>query len=90
VLELHGWELNEALNIRRNRYGSGLSSLTSRKIHDANEIEPKTPDRASLVVNDMLACDMAAVAHCMLVVFVRRKCTRGDWSRNALSLLGLE
>lgn len=33
--------------------------LTNRKIHDASEIEPKTPESASLVVSGKLLCDMA-------------------------------
>lgn len=38
---------------------TGRDALTSRKIHDASEMEPKTPDRASWVVNGML-CNMVA------------------------------
>jgi hypothetical protein len=44
-----------------------FSVRTRRKIHDANDTEPKTPERASLVVSGTLLCAMLAVAQTMML-----------------------
>jgi hypothetical protein len=40
---------------------------TSRKIQDASEMLPQTPDRISLVVSGMLAAAAAAVNMCSML-----------------------
>jgi hypothetical protein len=61
VAALHGWQLDATAKVPGGAIGSQEYRLTSRKIHDANEMEPKTPDSASCVVRGRAPSNMAAV-----------------------------